>query len=162
MGAEDATQQARALQQALERSGWFDGAWLQDALYEWAESGMPVAEVRAWLAADVVRGCGVGQRDLVGGQRRLDRPAHPRHGPGDGRLAGLDIQPRACWELLWRSANRQVSMAWRRVMARRRPTGCCQVPICALTRASSRSSCAGSRPRIDWVCNSHSSGPYGQ
>src|SRR6266540_642815 len=55
MAAEDAAQQARALQQALEHSGWFDSSWLQDALYEWAESGVPVAEVRAWLAADVVR-----------------------------------------------------------------------------------------------------------
>ena len=55
MAAEDAAQQARALRQALEHSGWFDGSWLQDALYEWAESGVPVAEVRVWLAADVVR-----------------------------------------------------------------------------------------------------------
>jgi hypothetical protein len=55
MAAEDAAQQARALQQALEHSGWFDGSWLQDALYEWAESRVPVAEVRAWLAADIVR-----------------------------------------------------------------------------------------------------------
>ncbi len=55
MAAEDAAEQASALQQALEHSGWFHGSWLQDALYEWAESEMPVAEVRAWLAADVVR-----------------------------------------------------------------------------------------------------------
>ena len=54
MAAEDAAQQARALQQALKLSGWFDGAWLQDALYEWAESRVPAAEVRAWLAADIV------------------------------------------------------------------------------------------------------------
>ena len=42
-----------ALTAALRRSGWYDRASLQDALYGWAASGLSVGEVRAWLAADI-------------------------------------------------------------------------------------------------------------
>jgi hypothetical protein len=40
-----------ALTAALRRSGWYDRASLQDALYGWAASGLSVGEVRAYLAA---------------------------------------------------------------------------------------------------------------
>ncbi len=76
MAAEDAAQHARALQQALDHSGWFDGSWVQDALYEWVESRVPVAKVRAWLAADIVspydasalRELGISAEQIRGGQ----------------------------------------------------------------------------------------------
>jgi hypothetical protein len=55
VAAEDVVRQARALQRALEDSGWFDLHSLQEALYQWAESGLSVTEVRSWLAAEVVR-----------------------------------------------------------------------------------------------------------
>jgi hypothetical protein len=50
-GERDLAGQAQDLEDALKRSRWFDGSRLQVALYEWAESGLPLDDVRNWLAA---------------------------------------------------------------------------------------------------------------
>jgi hypothetical protein len=48
--------QAQTLEDALQGSGWFhqDRMALQAELYEWAASGLPLDDVRGWLAAGVV------------------------------------------------------------------------------------------------------------
>lgn len=55
MAGEDVERQLRALQDVLQESAWFERWSLQEALYEWSATGMPAAEVREWLAADVAR-----------------------------------------------------------------------------------------------------------
>ncbi len=102
-----------ALTEALRRSGWYDRASLQDALYGWAACGLSVGEVRAWLAANIanptvaldfrdlgigpdeVRIAGVGEQVSVG-RLSVDDAARAILGPrAVGDLSLLRAAPRA-------------------------------------------------------------------
>jgi hypothetical protein len=71
-GQVDQRQLAAALTAALQRSGWYDPACLQDGLYQWAATGLSVGEIRAWLAADIANAwVAVGFRELGIGPQEL-------------------------------------------------------------------------------------------
>jgi hypothetical protein len=76
-----------ALTDALQRSGWYDPASLQDGLYQWAATGLSVGEIRGWLAADIASPrVAAGFRELGIGPQEV-RASHLGEQVSIGRLS---------------------------------------------------------------------------